>query len=253
MRYSRHITGFTLLEFMVSMTLGLLLMSGAFALLIAAMKNSEAAMQAQQQQNETLSVMQLLANDIASADAFGCSRACVDSLHWSGMRGDGSQLQVVYQGQPQFPLLRVSEDRLHVRVDQDNHFHPNEILLITQPDEAAKVSVHAGGKGQSISLNSPLTLKTIAGAMVGPEVAHHYFYNAHQKKLQMTSSQGDPLTLIDSVSAFSLTYDVKTETGVIEKQPDTDDAWNKVCGVNVVLTVSGQTWARYMPVLSHCL
>jgi hypothetical protein len=252
MRYCRYIAGFTLLEFMISMTLGLLLVSGAFTLVLAAMKNSEAAMQAQQKQNETLSVMQLLANDMASAGAFGCSRACVNHLHWQGMHGDGSALSVAYQGQPQFPLLQVSENRLHIRVDQDNHFYPNEVLLITQPDEAVRVSVHVGGRGQNLSLNSPLTLKSITGAMVGPEVVHAYFYDAKQKKLQMQSGQGEPLTLLNDVNAFSLTYDVKTAAGVVEKQPDTDDAWNHVCGVNVILTVSGQTWVRYMPVLSHC-
>ncbi|HEU5281202.1 MAG TPA: prepilin-type N-terminal cleavage/methylation domain-containing protein [Gammaproteobacteria bacterium] len=252
MRYCRHITGFTLLEFMVSMTLGLMLLSGAFALVIAAMKNSEAAMQAQQQQNEIMSAMQLLANDIASAGAFGCSRACVNALHWQGMHGDASALSLAYQAQPPFRLLQVSDNRLHIRVDQDNHFYPNEVLLITQPDEAARVSVHAGGRGQNLTLNAPFTLKTLTGAMVGPEVVHAYFYDAHQKKLQMKSGQGEPLTLLNEVSAFSFTYDVKTAAGVVEKQPDTDDAWNHVCGVNVVLTVSGQTWVRYMPVLSHC-
>src|SRR5262245_43401343 len=125
MRYRHHIAGFTLLEFMLSVALGLLLLSSAFALFIAAMKNSEAVMLAQQKQNAILSVMETLASDIQNADAFGCSRACARNLHWQGLRGDASQLTLSYQGQPQLSLLQVSDDGLHIHLEPTHRFNKN--------------------------------------------------------------------------------------------------------------------------------
>lgn len=256
MRYRYRIAGFTLLELMLSVALGLMLLLGAFTLFVAAMKNSEAVMIAQQKQTVILSVMQTLVNDIEQADAFGCSRACAQSLHWQGLRGDASQMTLTYQGQPQLRLLQVSDDGFRLSLEPTHRFNKNNVLLIAQPDEAATALVLAEGKGRThhqLTLTQALLLHHPIGASVGPFISHHYIYDAHQKSLKMQDEQGAFFTLLADVDALSFYYDIKTPSGIITAQPSTAEAWANVCGVDVVLSVSHQTWVRYVPVLSHCL
>jgi hypothetical protein len=200
--------------------------------------------------------MQTLVSDIENADAFGCSRACARNLHWQGLRGDASQLTLTYQGQPQLSLLQVSDDGLHIHLEPTHRFNKNMVLLIAQPDEATTALVLSENEGRSqneLTLDKALTLHHPIGASVGPLIAHHYVYDAHQKSLKMQDEEGVFFTLLNNVDALSFGYDIKTPSGIITAQPSTPEAWANVCGVDVVLSVSHQTWARYVPVLSHCL
>lgn len=249
MRYRQYQLGFTLLECLISLSLGAMIVALALSLLVAAIKNNEASMQTLQKQAAVVSVLQWMVNDIANAGAFGCSRTCALSQGLVGLQGSAHELSLAYQGQPRLALLEISDDGLHVRAEPTHHFNQNTALLISSPDEVQRVVV----ADDHLDLTSPLHLKTHQSAVIGPLLRHTFSFNPQQHTLSLKSNQGEAETVLDEVQSVSFTYDVKTADGVIETQSVAGKDGFSVCGVNIMMRVSGQTWVRVAPVLSQCV
>lgn len=256
MRYRQQPLGFTLLECMISLALGLMVIALAFSMLVSAMKNSEASLQAEQRQAAVVSVLQWMVNDIANAGAFGCAGTCARNQGLQGIVGNAHQCRLAYQGYPQVALLGVSDNRLHLQAEPRHRFYKNAELLISTPNALERVVVTSASQGlnhQALSLQQPLSLKTNHDALIGPLVQHEFKFNENENALVLTSDLGEPETLLNQVQALRFTYDVKTPEGVVETQSIARLDGALVCGVNISLTVNGETWVRYAPVLSQCL
>lgn len=256
MRYRQSYLGFTLLECLISLALGAMIIVLALSLFVADMKNSEVSMKALQRQAAVVTVLQWMVNDIANAGAFGGSRAAARAKGWVGLRGDAHQLSLFYQGQPAVALLHVSDDGLQLDAEAAHRFYQHAVLLVSTPDEIQSVVVagaHYGLQHQRLSLQTSLSLKNHQAAMIGALVAHEFKFNENQKSITLKNQDGEFETLLDEVQGLSFTYDINSPQGMSQTQTVSAEAGAFVCGVTIVMRVSGETFVRYAPVLSQCV
>lgn len=201
-----RLAGFTFLEFLMSLSLSVLVMSGLIVFYTQTVQNLLQLTTAQRDAIDAESLLAILRNAIANAGSNGCDR---EVQPVAPIQGNAQTLQVSYQAQPQLRLLRVTDEGRRLLIEHGKEYGHNQQLYLCDIDHAELVTVNAvysTAEGEVIKLTTPLKYHYRADAVIGAWVSQLFYLD--KKSLILENAAHDKAHLFEGVTRFNVAFDV---------------------------------------------
>lgn len=205
-----RLNGFTLLEFLLSLTLALLLYAGVMVLYSTAITHFTEAMHARESDAEALAMLNLLENEVSRAGAVSGPRYLIP-LNTAIVVTDHT-LHVRYQAAPKVGLVSVSDDHLELRLEPWVRHEKRQVLVLSNENALETVTVSEAyhtAEAEVVKLSQPLKGTFGRTTSVGRWVDNTYTLDDATHQLVVINSNNEHLHLFQSVQALHFEADVQ--------------------------------------------
>lgn len=251
--YSR-VTGFTLIEFMISTLISVILIASVFSFFGQTLVAVNQYIVRRQNQNQILSVLFRLEGEMGRADAFGGHSPSNQREEIAGIRGDAHRLALMFHPAPCSSVLMLHADRQTIVVEPGYQFKKNQKVFLSGPDHFFITTVefaYQNKLNEVVKLDEKLPEMNLMYFVIAPLALHTYFLDSKRHALLESEDGRSVQSLLDQVESFDLLYDVKTKSDVIEKTSLTEADQANVLGVKIKLRVNHDLYVSYAPLWSH--
>lgn len=205
-----RVNGFTLLEFLLSLTLALLLYAGVMTLYSTAITHFTQAMHARESDAQALAMLNLLQNEVSRAGAVSGPRYLMPLN--TAIAVTDHTLHVAYQAAPKVGLLSQSHDHLELRLEPWVRHEKRQVLVLSNDSTLEKATVSEAyntAEGEVIKLTQPLKASFGSDTSVGRWVDNTYSLDEATHQLVVKNSYNEHLHLFESVQTLQFREDVQ--------------------------------------------
>ncbi|HLB42191.1 MAG TPA: prepilin-type N-terminal cleavage/methylation domain-containing protein [Gammaproteobacteria bacterium] len=251
--------GFTLIELIITMSLGLLLTGLFFTTYIANQKSDQLQTTINQIQNNANNAINLLNTEIHRTGYIGCANLTNDfpiisyqdySIKPSNkLIGNKNELTIRHMDDSNTILQNTQKNKSVLYTSKEIEFAVNDILIISNCKKAEifqVASVFITKDYQKITSTHPLQEEYQSYAEIGRLVINRYFI-AKTNRINPNGSSVFALyvedifhrkfELVDGINHMNIMYTLKKNGRLIDASAPAVHDWSKVLGVHINLTI----------------
>lgn len=200
MHHHARLSGFTLLEFLLALTLSLFIYVGVMELYTHSTQHFSEAMQARESDSTALALLKLLQNAVSQAGCVSGPRYLMPIT--TAIALTENTLTVRYEAQPQVGVLSVSPDGLVLHLEPWYRHQKGQVLVLANENtlEMATVSeAYNTAHGEVVTLTQPLHLPVSHTTSVGRWEDDTFSLDESMHQLVVKNRSGQHLHLFRSV------------------------------------------------------
>ena len=252
--------GFSSIEIMVSLSLGLLLIYFLFECYITVEKNYKSVATLNKIQSRTRTVFDIFKTELKQAGKIGCIRLSdkFPLLNYKGytlnlnnkLNGNNHEFTVRYASFPHAVLLENMANSSVLKISNQIHFSTNDILLISDCKHAELFSPRSITPGSKTTIISKEPLRYTYGPLseVSKLVINRYFIaktkRFDQKELTYALYVEDinyrQTELVSGISAMQIRYVIKDNNMINEVEANQIKYFGHVLGIAIEIIIQDQ-------------
>ena len=267
-----EIRGFTFIEVMFSITLGILLCSFLFKMYLTSEQSNQLQHSLQSIQDNATIATQHLSHALHQAGYIGCAKLTDDFpviayknysiTPQNRLVGEGQKFRVRYMESPGVHLTGTMTDQTILFVSSGIHFYSGDIAIISDCGHAEIFQIKSASnikQGQKIVSVYPLHDQYKQDAELGHFIMNHYFISktnrVDEKKkplyaLFLRDIHQQTMELVEGADQMKIIYSVNQNGELVDQVSSQISDWSKVVGVAIELFVSSaqikKTWPLYV-------
>jgi type IV pilus assembly protein PilW len=258
--------GFSLIEFLIAMTIGVLLLSGLIEWFLHCQNSFMLQTAWINLKNNGKLAAAIMQADIKQAGYIGCAKLTSDFPIYAAsyppiaslkLLGGERDITIMHAKYPPIPILSIQKNQVIVPVSA--HIQVGDVMLVSDCEKAELIIIKnhiKKGPLQIIFIQTPLHFSFNAKAELSRWEVNHFFI----AKTARHHSDGSPIfalfkqgikqektELVEDILQMNIIYLERVNGLIQEKHADQVEHWEEVIGVTIDYLVMSQGLQRHWP------